>query len=172
MALQYKFFSLPVSCEREYEEELNSFLRSRRIVSIQKELVRQDGGSFWAIAVEYATGEGKDARKSDLGRRKIDYKEELSPENFAIFVKLRDWRKETAAKEAVQLYAIFMNEQLAAMVEKRVTTKSGLLEIDGIGSGKVEKYGDAVLAVLNEEFRRLEAGGETGETPVSADSRA
>ena len=96
IALQYKFFSLPVACGQDFEEELNSFLRSRRIVSTRKELIRQDGGSFWAIAVEYAPGEGKDTRRSELNRRKIDYKEELSPENFAIFARLCDWRKETA----------------------------------------------------------------------------
>ena len=172
MALQYKFFSLPTACDQEAEEELNFFLRSRRIVSIHKELIRQEGGSFWAIAVEYAAGESKDARKSELHRRKIDYKEALSPENFAVFAKLRDWRKETAAKEAVQVYTVFLNEQLAAMVEKRVTTKKGLLEIDGVGAGKVEKYGDAVLAVLHTEFANQESGDEAGKTSLSADSAA
>jgi superfamily II DNA helicase RecQ len=107
-----------------------------------------------------------------LAKRKIDYKEELSPENFAVFAKLRDWRKETAVKEAVQLYTIFMNEQLATMVEKRVTSKSELLAIDGIGNGKVEKYGDAVLAILNAEFTRMGMNSETGETALSPDSKA
>ncbi len=43
-----------------------------------------------------------------------------------MFVKLRDWRKETAVREAVPVYTVFMNEQLAAMVQNKVSTKAGL----------------------------------------------
>jgi len=152
MTLQYKFFSIPVTREQEGEEELNAFLRRVRLINIYREMVCQEGRYYWAITAEYTTDSEKDARRGELARRKIDYKEEMTPENFAVFARLRDWRKETAQKEAVQLYTIFMNEQLAAMVEKRVTTKKGLLEIEGVGQGKLEKYGEAVLAILNEAF--------------------
>ena len=112
----------------------------------------------------------KDARLGELAKRKIDYKEELSPEDFAVFARLRDWRKETALKEAVQLYTIFMNEQLAAMVSKRAITKNALLEIDGVGSGKVEKYGEAVLAILNEAFGHQRGPpDETSQEPLRQD---
>ena len=62
--------------------------------------------------------------RSDLSKKKIEYKEVLSPEDFSIYAKLRDWRKETAAREAVQLYNVFMNEQMAVMVQKRVNSKA------------------------------------------------
>ena len=131
-------------------------------------MVCQEGRHYWAVTAEYTIDGEKDARRSEMGRRKIDYKEEMTPENFAVFARLRDWRKETAQKEAVQLYTIFMNEQLAAMVEKRVTTKKGLLEIDGVGQGKAEKYGEAVLAILNEELsRQTERQDEANQESVS-----
>lgn len=96
----------------------------------------------------------------------------LSPENFAIFARLRDWRKETAAREAAQLYNVFMNDQLAAMVEKRITTKKGLMEIEGVGEARVEKYGDAVLAILKEEFAKLGEKNETADQSAPFDSNA
>ena len=45
-------------------------------------------------------------------------------------------------------YALFTNEQLAAMVQSRVTTAAALEKIDGVGPARVEKYGAAMLAVL------------------------
>ena len=51
-------------------------------------------------------------------RGKVDYREVLSPEQFAAFVKLRALRQAIAKDEAVPVYVIFTNEQLAAMVQK------------------------------------------------------
>ncbi len=36
--MQYKFFTFPVAPSSEQEEELNSFLRSHRVLSVDKEL--------------------------------------------------------------------------------------------------------------------------------------
>ena len=166
MALQYKFFSIPVTCAEDMEHELNTFLRGIQTITINRELICQENRFYWAIAVEYSTGTKKDVRKSELVKKKIDYKEVLSPEDFSIFATLRDWRKETAGREAVQLYNVFMNEQLAAMVQKRVTTKAGLRELDGVGDARVQKYGDAVLGILKDAFSRLEKKDETGKPSV------
>jgi superfamily II DNA helicase RecQ len=149
------------------EEELNAFLRSLRLVAAYRERGRQEERNYWAIVVEYVTGGKKDERRSEFAKRKIDYKEELSPEDFAVFAKLRDWRKETATREAVQLYNIFMNEQLAAMVEKKVTTKAALMEIEGVGSAKMEKYGEAVLEILRSGFVKSGEANAQGKMPVS-----
>ncbi|MBF0229449.1 MAG: HRDC domain-containing protein [Desulfamplus sp.] len=166
MSLQFKFFSIPVKYEADEESELNAFLRSVQTITIHRELICQDNRFYWAIAVEYMTGSKKDVRKSELESKKIDYKEVLSPEEFAIFAKLRDWRKETAAREAVQLYNVFMNDQMAAMVQKKITTKARLKEIEGVGDGRIEKYGDAVLAILKEAFSKSDKKDETGSKPI------
>lgn len=170
MPIQYKFFSIPVNYETDAEAELNAFLRTIRLINIHRELVCQENKFYWAVAVEYTTGAGKDERKSIAARKKIDYKEVLKPEDFAIFAKLREWRKETAAREAVPVYTVFMNEQLASIVKKKITTKKGLREIDGVGDARVEKYGDAVLTIAKEEFMKLEKRDETGKKSVPVDS--
>ncbi len=170
MTVQYKFFSIPVGYEADAEAELNNFLRTIRLITIHREFVCQETRAYWAIAVEYMTGDGKAGHKTTSGKKKIDYREVLSPENFAIYAKLRDWRKETAAKEAVQLYNVFMNDQLAVMVGKKITTKAGLREIDGVGDARVEKYGDAVIAILKEELSNLEKKNETGKESLPFDT--
>jgi superfamily II DNA helicase RecQ len=168
MALQYKFFSIPIPYGQEVEESMNSFLRGVRLVHVHREIVCQDDRHYWAVSVEYLSGTVNDAGKHEQGKRKIDYKEELSPENFAVFARLREWRKAAAAREAVQLYAVFMNEQLAEMVEKRVTTKDALMAIEGVGTARLAKYGDELLAILREEFVVTGAAHEDGKESVSA----
>ncbi len=170
MSAQFKFFSIPVNFESDAEAELNRFLTTVQLVNLQKQLICQQERFYWAIAIEYATDATTTGSKQNFSaKKKTDYKEVLSDEDFAVFAKLRDWRKETAAKEAVLVYNVFLNEHLAAMVDKRIATKAGLLEIDGVGDARVEKYGDAVLGILKEEFRNLEKKNEKGEKSVQSD---
>ncbi|MFW5751279.1 MAG: HRDC domain-containing protein [Planctomycetota bacterium] len=49
------------------------------------------------------------------------------------------------------------NEQLAKLVQQRVTSTAAMQVIDGIGAGRIEKYADAVLAILRSEAPALEA---------------
>ena len=45
---------------------------------------------------------------------------------------------------------MFTNEQLAEMVQKRTVSAASLREIAGIGEARVEKYGEAFLAILKD----------------------
>ena len=69
-------------------------------------------------------------------------------EEFDVFSQLRQLRKEMAQAEAVPVYALFTNEQLAQMVQRRCRAKSELLGIEGVGEAKVEKYAERLLPVL------------------------
>ncbi len=84
------------------------------------------------------------------GKKQKDYKEILSPEDFALFCSLREWRKGQAEKDQVPVYTIFTNEQLAKMSTNRPDTLPRLQEIEGIGQARVQKYGEAVLVVLHQ----------------------
>jgi superfamily II DNA helicase RecQ len=46
------------------------------------------------------------------------------------------------------VYVVFSNEQLAQVVQKKVSSKAALKEIEGVGDSRVEKYGAAVLERL------------------------
>ena len=92
-----------------------------------------------------------------------DYKEILSPDDFAIFAKLRDLRKTIGQAEAIPVYTIFTNEQLAQMIQLRCMNKSELEKVPGVGDGRIGKYGERFLEVL------AGTGGladETGGKPV------
>ncbi len=145
--MQYKFFRIPVNDSAAHESELNAFLRANRLLAVHREFVPQGGDSFWAIVVEYLGGEPQ-AKHGKTFRGKVDYQQILDEQQFALFKKLRELRKKIAEDDGVPVYTIFTNEQLAAMVQRQVTSKSAMGEIEGVGEGKLQKYAERFLALL------------------------
>ncbi len=147
--MQFKLFSIAATGDSEAEEDLNRFLRSHRAVSVQKELLNNGHTACWCFCVEYLLSspipEGKGG-----GRQRVDYKELLSADDFAVFARLREARKELAGKEAIPVYAVCTNEQLAEMAKGRAATLTELKKIDGFGDAKGEKYGETFLAAIRE----------------------
>jgi superfamily II DNA helicase RecQ len=144
--MQLKVFLLPIKNVTAAEAEMNAFLRSHRVLAVKKEFVCDGENSFWTFCVEYLeSAPASPGPGNGGGRPKVDYKEVLKPEEFEVFSRLRDWRKDTAEKEGVPVYVVFTNEQLAEIVRKRVANKTQLNGIDGVGDARVEKYGAAVL---------------------------
>lgn len=146
--MAYKVFRvLAYGCE-ESEETLNNFLGNHRILCVSKEFVNDGPDSFWSFCVDYLEqGSGNKNNGSGRRRSKVDYKEILEPDEFTLFARLRDLRKELAQAEAVPVYAIFTNEQLAHIVQQRASTKESLRAISGLGDARIQKYGERVVEV-------------------------
>ncbi len=153
MTVQFKFFMLPAMPDESAETEMNRFLRSVRVLTVQHEFMSHNGNAFWCFCVEYLlTGSSPALRSSaKAGKKPVDYKDVLSAADFAVFAKLREWRKEAAAKEAIPVYTIFTNEQLAQISRNRPDTLSALKKIDGVGEARAAKYGQFVIALINPE---------------------
>ncbi len=147
--MRFKLFLVPADDDGTMAEELNKFLRGRRVVSVKRKLVGGGGDPRWALCVGYLDGPGTSAGGAKGGAARVDYKEVLSAEDFALFVRLRDKRKEQAEKEAVPAYAVLTNEQLAAVARNRPGSAAQLREIDGVGQAKADKYGEAFLGVVS-----------------------
>ncbi|MDF1591101.1 MAG: HRDC domain-containing protein [Desulfobacterales bacterium] len=140
---------------------MNRFLRSARVLTVHREFVDQGDNSFWCLAVEYLGGSPEqESGKGVKKRNQIDYKEVLSPEDFALFVRLREWRKGMAANEAVPVYTIFNNEQLAAISEKKIATLADLQKLEGVGEARVRKYGEAVVKIVKQASGSDDGGSE------------
>jgi superfamily II DNA helicase RecQ len=162
------FFTIPALNPQLAQEELNRFCSGQRVVAIERQFVEAGISSFWSLCVSVASGPGPlpDALKTpeDRGRagndaatasNRVDYKEVLSEADFAVYAELRNWRKETAKAEGVAVYRVFTNEQLAAMVQRRVDSLTALGDIEGIGRSRLERYGKAVLVKLQALLRAV-----------------
>lgn len=147
--MQLRFFTIPIRGGEEAAEELNRFLGMHRILTIDRSFVQDGANSAWALCVSFESSEGR----SPMGKRgKIDYREVLNEQDFAVFARLRTLRKELAEGEGIPAYAVLTNEQLAEMVQRRVQNATALREIAGIGDARIEKYGEAFLQLLREAF--------------------
>jgi HRDC domain len=132
-----RFFVVPVHDSGDFEYELNGFLVRHKVVSIDRHLIDRGVNSFWAICVDYVShSPGETGRNSNLSRSRVDYKTILSPGEFVVFSRLRELRKELAQTEAVPVYALFTNEQLAQMGQRPCQSKSELVQIKGLATAK------------------------------------
>jgi superfamily II DNA helicase RecQ len=154
--MPYRFFLVPLR-DAECERELNSFLRSHKILSTERRWVENGPSSFWSFCVDYLdsavpSSSNNGNGKPYTGKAKVDYKEKLTPEQFAVYAKLREMRKVLAEAESVPVYAVFTNEQLAQMVLEKVSSKAAMEKIAGVGTARVAKYGEKMMSVVSEAF--------------------
>ncbi|WP_298177985.1 ATP-dependent DNA helicase UvrD2 [Saccharomonospora sp.] len=64
--------------------------------------------------------------------------------------RLRQWRSARAKELNVPAFVVFTDATLVAIAEQRPTDARGLVGISGIGATKLERFGDDILAVVNE----------------------
>jgi superfamily II DNA helicase RecQ len=150
--MAFRFFSIPMQGCVNTEAALNAFLRSHQIASVERRFIDQGLSSVWSLCIDYADPESAaafSAARPGSQRGKVDYREILSPPQFAVFSRLRDARKQFAQSTGAPVYTIFTNEQLAQMVQQQAGTKSDLEKILGVGDARIEKYGERILQVLS-----------------------
>ncbi|RCV50499.1 ATP-dependent DNA helicase UvrD2 [Marinitenerispora sediminis] len=103
------------------------------------------------------------ATLTDAAERKIgrcadcpaDYDEEL-------LERLKAWRRETASEQQVPAYVVFTDATLQAVAEHVPTSAAQLSRISGVGAVKLERYGDAVLALCAGQEPASEGGAADG----------
>jgi ATP-dependent DNA helicase RecQ len=74
----------------------------------------------------------------------------LSSESRDLFELLRECRRRIASEHGVPPYVIFHDATLLQMVEARPGTAEELLELNGVGRTKLERYGEEFLIVIRD----------------------
>lgn len=130
--------------------DLNAHLAGHRVVEVRQHLVSTGGGATLVFVVQSVSG-GPARPDSGGGERsrKIDYRAELSPEDFAVYSRLREERKKLAEEEGVPVYAVFTNEQLAVLARTRPATLAAMGAIEGLGKARIEKHGERLLYLIH-----------------------
>jgi ATP-dependent DNA helicase RecQ len=75
---------------------------------------------------------------------------DIGPDDRGLFEALKAWRRREAQSQALPRYVIFHDRTLAEIAAARPRTLDRLAECNGVGQGKLERYGAAVLAVVRE----------------------
>ncbi len=82
-----------------------------------------------------AAGAGADGQGADL----------------ELLQRLKDWRREQAREQAVPPYVVFHDRTLVELAARRPLQIAELAAISGIGAAKLERYGSALLSLLNSD---------------------
>ncbi len=73
---------------------------------------------------------------------------ELSPADESLFQQLRAWRSDTAREQGVPAYVILHDKTLRELAEVRPFSRGLLATVTGMGSAKIEHYGEELLALI------------------------
>src|SRR5690606_37871226 len=86
----------------------------------------------------------KPARRARKGRDALA----IPPADQALFEALRAWRSGEAKGQHVPPYVIFHDRTLAEIAAVKPGSRAALERINGVGEGKLARYGEAVLEVV------------------------
>ncbi|WP_444944630.1 DNA helicase RecQ [Microbulbifer sp. ZKSA006] len=121
--------------------EVEGEFQGLRLTEICRPLLRREETlSLRKLPAKAARAQGRDNRNLD----------DLTPENQVLWEALRDCRKQLAEERGVPPYVVFHDATLRGMVQAHPQTRSELLAVSGVGDSKLERFGDAFLAVLRD----------------------
>jgi len=91
---------------------------------------------------------GRTRSSSAKGAKRPAAAEGLDAAATALFEKLRTWRAGTAKEQGVPAYVVLHDATLRAIAVDRPADRAALGEVEGIGAAKLDRYGEAVLAIV------------------------
>ncbi|MBR0243629.1 MAG: HRDC domain-containing protein [Bacteroidaceae bacterium] len=145
--MQIKILTLPAFNSDAMEEEVNKFLRSHRVMAVDRQFCPDHGG-YWTLCVSYQENGGTSGPIVSRAS-KVDYREVLSPEAFGRFARYREIRKEVASQQGIPAYAVFTDEELAQIAQMEEVSVVAIAAIKGVGK-RAEKYGAAFVDLKTE----------------------
>lgn len=127
------------------------FLDGLRPDSVASSSVRGKGAAPRRKAAVPATCRVCGTMLSSGAERKVGRCNQCPPSyEEQTFDALRQWRKDIALEADVPAFVVFTDATLTAIAEARPDSLEQLAKLPGVGPSKLEKYGEAVLAVLVE----------------------
>ena len=103
------------------------------------------------IVEEFAPRNKQESRargtKSKPAREATAPPAELTGASAELAAKLKEWRASEAKRLRVPAYVVMHDRTLNAVAAARPSNPRQLLDVDGMGPAKVERFGDAILAL-------------------------
>ncbi|MDB5455524.1 MAG: ATP-dependent helicase RecQ, partial [Caulobacter sp.] len=102
------------------------------------------------VSLRQAPASDVAARPGKVRKRRDGDALVVPPQDMALFEALRSWRREQAHLQHVPPYVIFHDATLAQIARERPATATALAKAGGVGQGKLDRYGEAVLKVVRD----------------------
>lgn len=127
--MQFKFFSLPASGSYLIEDEINKFLRSHRILKVDRTFC-PDSGGYWTLCVEYMDIESL-ADVPSYKKTQKDATEGLSDEERERYDRYSAIRLTLSRNKGIKAFNVFTNKELA-LIAKIPVLDENVTEIEGV----------------------------------------
>ncbi len=165
MNSQYEVFFLSAFGAHGAVEELNTFMRSHKVLNVDRKAIDSERGTGWMVFVEYLLNA---ANEVAVRGQKIDYKALLGDDDYLLFNKLRDERARLAKIDGIPVWSVATNDHLVTMIKNKVATLESYLELPGMSPKQGKKYGQAMVDCLKSQS----SGGQTSLAEEAADQTA
>ncbi|MDA1048966.1 MAG: hypothetical protein O3C40_00600 [Planctomycetota bacterium] len=73
--MAFRIFTVPIRDPAASQDELNSFLQSHKVLSVEQHWVDRGADSFWSFCVDYHASSTKTAPTVRGKRSQVDYRE-------------------------------------------------------------------------------------------------
>lgn len=134
--MQIKIFTLPVFDTERNEEEMNKFLRSHRIIQLERHFCSENGG-YWTILVEFLDGEPTAESPVAYRKEKKDFSDGMTDEEKQRYENFKKIRRELAASRSIPAYMIFTNEELSILAKVSSLNADTYKHIKGIAPSRL-----------------------------------
>jgi ATP-dependent DNA helicase RecQ len=111
-------------------------------------------GDAEAVRAVYRGERRVAVRADDPAAAKVERRAKVSPvldqsaETQALFAALKAWRRDAALAQGVPPYVVFHDRTLLEIAQARPGSLARLGQVGGVGQAKLDRYGEAVLSVL------------------------
>lgn len=157
--MQIKIYSIPAFGSNSVEEEVNRFLRSHRILQVERHFCSDNGG-YWAIFIEYAdyAPDSAPANRKD----KADATRDLNDKEKERFEYFRKIRREIAQQKSIPAYMVFTDAELAILAKVPELRADTAKDIKGIAPSRLNEYVSNFYVVKDGEESGQSAAPHSG----------
>lgn len=143
--MEVRIFTLPFdeTSEGFPDEIVTEFCRNKRVLQVASKFFMFEGRPFWSVAVHYEV-----VVRGEEKLRELDEAQQL------LFVRLKDWRKEKAAREGIPVYLVATNNHFLEIIRCRCRTLESFKSIKGFGKKRILKYGKEINEMVKAFYEK------------------
>jgi superfamily II DNA helicase RecQ len=144
--MNIKVFNVRLAKEFCHDDQvrMNAFLDSVEVKLTSTNFVTTGTSDYWSVVIFFIPKQSK--KEKDQANFTG---EDLSQNEVRIFNALKSWRNDLAKQLEWSSFRICHNSHLMAVVKSNPKTLEALESVPGFGKTRTEKYGAAILTVLN-----------------------
>ncbi len=149
--MQIQIFNIPLTDAGELLVEMNRFLAGHKVLEVEQRFFQNEKGGYWSFCIRHINGAVPGGFVPGGGKGKVDYRQVLPENEFAVFSRLREIRKALAADDGVPAYAVFTDEELAGIARLGEPTEKIMASVPGIGEKKMARYGKQMIEIYQQK---------------------